>query len=710
MKQEARYMTLKRLAATVRTMSLSNNLEKELCAQTLDKTCHDCSKYNFKVALAALDSGDYPRDGIMIANVGKRYRTPFETNCSLCRILLACRKSSLNLYLINNEDEADTDELRAFLLSASSLNPNHRLNYGRDVIVGKNTIYIDLVSSKSPIGFTKQLTQNEDGFAVIHRPHELLFAFTTQIVPSFFDPAVAKTWIQHCESEHKAICSPQRTLPVENLALIDCRSLTVEQGHRDAPYIALSYVWGSSAARDKYALEVASDGKILLPSLLPRVILDAMTVTKSLGFRYLWVDKYCIDQANKKLQHQQIRQMDSIYENAVLTIIAAAGFDETYGLPGVGSKSRSIQPIVHMEDLIILSTVRDIHHSIRSSKWSTRGWTFQEAVLSRRRLVFTDEQMYFECGKMNCCESMSGAFGVSGDKHRFIFDHSLRAGMFERHSWHNFINFGNPGDTWDIFTRYLTAIEEYTCRELRYQHDSLNAFVGLIKKYEEAHDPIIQLWGIPTTIKRREWTERFFTHALCWSHEYSCWDGHLRPCRRPDFPSWSWAGWAGKVNYPKQRNPIGKPSLIVWSEIVSISLESEAGRILELGKISELIPIFHFDMPFTKIFRLEARVFPPYTFSYNWMGIWEAFGSPAVVSLSQGPVSEARLHQQLNEADSGVQCIYMGMADTSIFGLILETRGGVSSRVGFVIVEKKSLHYGYIEFSADFEQRTFRIL
>lgn len=121
-------------------------------------------------------------------------------------------------------------------------------------------------------------------------------------------------------------------------------------------------------------------------------------------------------------------------------------------------------------------------------------------------------------------------------------------------------------------------------------------------------------------------------------------------------------------------------------------------------------PIEHFEMPFTKILRLEARVFPPYTFSYDWLHGWEAFGSPAVVSLSQGPECPYRFHRQLNRADSGLQCIYMGMAGISIFGLILETRGSVSSRVGFVIAEKESLHYGYIGFNADFEQRTFRIL
>jgi hypothetical protein len=103
------------------------------------------------------------------------------------------------------------------------------------------------------------------------------------------------------------------------------------------------------------------------------VILDAIAVTKSLGFRYLWVDKFCIDQVNKNVKHQQITHMDAVYENAEITIIAAAGVDETCGLPGVRSKAPSAQPVARIGGLTVLSTMRDVQNSIRSSKWFTRG-------------------------------------------------------------------------------------------------------------------------------------------------------------------------------------------------------------------------------------------------------------------------------------------------------------------------------------------------
>lgn len=35
-----------------------------------------------------------------------------------------------------------------------------------------------------------------------------------------------------------------------------------------------------------------------------------------LGMRYLWVDKYCINQANNVGKMEHIRNMDKIYRNA----------------------------------------------------------------------------------------------------------------------------------------------------------------------------------------------------------------------------------------------------------------------------------------------------------------------------------------------------------------------------------------------------------
>ncbi|KAK0724499.1 hypothetical protein B0H67DRAFT_107151 [Lasiosphaeris hirsuta] len=76
--------------------------------------------------------------------------------------------------------------------------------------------------------------------------------------------------------------------------------------------------------------------------------------------------------------------------------------------------------------------MRDPHKSIRGSRWSTRGWTFQEAVLSRRRLVFTAELVYFECSAMNCHKSLTTPLDLIHIGSRKKIRDSMRPDMFGR--------------------------------------------------------------------------------------------------------------------------------------------------------------------------------------------------------------------------------------------------------------------------------------
>jgi hypothetical protein len=51
-----------------------------------------------------------------------------------------------------------------------------------------------------------------------------------------------------------------------------------------------------------------------------------------------------------------------------------------------------------------MGIAEDPQETIAWSYWATCGWTFQEALLSRCCLVFTDDRMCFECQTINCFE------------------------------------------------------------------------------------------------------------------------------------------------------------------------------------------------------------------------------------------------------------------------------------------------------------------
>lgn len=56
-------------------------------------------------------------------------------------------------------------------------------------------------------------------------------------------------------------------------------------------YLTLSYVWGKSSDDDP---ATGPD----LAKVLPTTMEDAVQVVKSPGYRYLWVDPYCVPQEN----------------------------------------------------------------------------------------------------------------------------------------------------------------------------------------------------------------------------------------------------------------------------------------------------------------------------------------------------------------------------------------------------------------------------
>ncbi|KAK4148643.1 hypothetical protein C8A00DRAFT_38782 [Chaetomidium leptoderma] len=82
----------------------------------------------------------------------------------------------------------------------------------------------------------------------------------------------------------------------------------------------------------------------------------------------------------------------------------------------------------------LISTMPEPRHTIRQSIWATRGWTYQEGVLATRRIVFTPDQLYWECNGMALAETlelpMKTLHVLSTDRtHRHFADYVL-SGVF----------------------------------------------------------------------------------------------------------------------------------------------------------------------------------------------------------------------------------------------------------------------------------------
>lgn len=77
-------------------------------------------------------------------------------------------------------------------------------------------------------------------------------------------------------------------------------------------------------------------------SLLSQTFRDAITITRQLNIRYLWIDSLCIIQDDLRDWEFESANMSSIYRSSILTIAAAATVDSVGGCfaatPKLGSK------------------------------------------------------------------------------------------------------------------------------------------------------------------------------------------------------------------------------------------------------------------------------------------------------------------------------------------------------------------------------------
>lgn len=98
--------------------------------------------------------------------------------------------------------------------------------------------------------------------------------------------------IDQCCEHHGIRCNLIPTSSVHRLRVIDCfnsaSTISVILPPKPCQYVALSYVWGPKPNNEHN---------------VPIVIRDAIEVTRALGIRYLWVDKYVSIMTEDSLGH-----------------------------------------------------------------------------------------------------------------------------------------------------------------------------------------------------------------------------------------------------------------------------------------------------------------------------------------------------------------------------------------------------------------------
>ncbi|KAI0517907.1 heterokaryon incompatibility protein-domain-containing protein [Xylaria bambusicola] len=314
----------------------------------------------------------------------------------------------------------------------------------------------------------------------------------------------------------------------EHVLVFDVEQQCLVRLPTDGRYLALSYVWGTVQSlrtlKENVQSFMAPNGLLSIMDQLPKVILDAARLTEQLGERYLWVDALCIIQDDTAFQDLLISAMNTIYENAFLTIFAATGADSNAGLPGVRPTQRGRSQLTAeiTKGLKLVLPIR--YQNIKQSKWATRGWTYQEYFFSKRRLLFVEGQVIYRCSNIRWREDIAQEHLAQGIVH-FQVDTAGSRTNWEPPN----VRFPNaPRDKWDRH-HFNTYVETYLDRNLTFDSDILSAFAGIISGANDRQLPIT--WGL---------TEKHISLDILWLP-------YKWVTRRPGFPSWSWAGWKGPV-------------------------------------------------------------------------------------------------------------------------------------------------------------------
>jgi hypothetical protein len=213
-----------------------------------------------------------------------------------------------------------------------------------------------------------------------------------QKVPTRVNFDLCKRWLKNCDEQHEHILGSHiapRTL--SDFRLIDVKGQCIVGRHYRSQYAALSYTWGSSG---QYCLTKSNksvfEGNGSLEQIvgeLPPVVVDSITACARLQIPYLWIDALCIVQDDATGKHQQIQNMDFIYANAYVTLVAAAENSsaiQSGPKSAVGLARVSIQAVQEEPSLIIdgvsyahwankwLSPT--VESDFTRSIWFSRGW------------------------------------------------------------------------------------------------------------------------------------------------------------------------------------------------------------------------------------------------------------------------------------------------------------------------------------------------
>lgn len=318
-------------------------------------------------------------------------------------------------------------------------------------------------------------------------------------------------------------------------------------------YVTLSHCWGGHCKTSLTTSSLAKFQTGIHLNTLPRTFQEAVILTRKLGFRYLWIDALCIVQDSHQEWSHQASLMGDIYASSSLTISATGSSDSDGGL----YHSRSPLSVWPCRITARWDCFPDDKLVLNRPGWaeerameplSTRGWVFQEWLLSKRIIHLSKDQVRWECH----CLAASEVYPKGLEDHDIDL-HGLPTK-----------NVIKLLESENVSTLWRRIREEYSEMHLTVATDKLTAFAGIARMVHKVlkspkEDYVAGLWR-PELMTELLW-ERFTPRKEVKVNRKDHLSQYIAP-------SWSWTSIDGSFWYSSSVVD-GEDPLGVYADIVA---------------------------------------------------------------------------------------------------------------------------------------------
>ncbi|KAJ8117109.1 hypothetical protein OPT61_g1616 [Boeremia exigua] len=362
---------------------------------------------------------------------------------------------------------------------------------------------------------------------------------------------IIRLWLENCaghdsHSECQApnqVELPSRLIDVgteakQSLRLIESGEIEALSDNR---YIALSHPWGDIKSYVPFSTlrtSIAQFKKAIPETHLPPTFRDAVTCTRRLGLRYLWIDSLCIIQGTDGDFNEEAKKMEDVFSGAYCVLAASRANSQLDGFLGPRAQRQYATFQLGVEKpFYVCEAIDNFSRDVIDGPLNKRGWVLQERALARRTIYFASRQTYFECGRGVRCETLTSMHNNMAD---FLGDP-------------HFPNKAMRTPSRALKISYFQGLyKQYSRLDFSHQEDRPFAIAGLEKRLQKAYGTTGG-YGIFDDGSKSD--GGLFHRSLLWRRGEEQGDPPelvkivFPQERNIRVPSWSWMAYVGSIDY-----------------------------------------------------------------------------------------------------------------------------------------------------------------